>query len=267
LAQFTAPPNDGFVTDVANALTDEQKAALSQTLTQYQKDTSNEIAILVLPNLSGMAIEDVGVTVGRAWGIGDKQKNNGILIIVALEERETRMEVGYGLEGAVPDLVAKGIIEEDMAPAFRQGDYFGGLTAAIASLQKHIAGEYTADRYTKTDASGFGGFFFFLVIIGIQISAAWLGRTKSYWLGGVLGGVLGIILILFSFSFFVVPALVVAGLAFDFVVSRMMPPPGRRGRRGGGFGGFGGGGFGGGSMGGGGFGGGSFGGGGASGKW
>lgn len=265
-AEFTVPANDGFVTDISGTLTSEQETALEQTLTAYKNETSNEIAVLIIPNLGGNDIVEAGVATGRAWGVGSS-KNNGILIIVALEERLTRIDVGYGLEGAVPDLAAKGIIDEEMLPYFRQGEYFEGLQASIGAMQKLIGGEYTADRYTTDKSDWNFGALFFIFIVGIQILSAWLGRTKSYWLGGVVGGVFGIITLFFAWSFLVVPGFIILGLLFDYVVSRIVPQN-RRGRRGGPWGGMGGGGFGGGSGGGfGGFGGGSFGGGGASGKW
>ena len=238
--------------------------SLHQVLQTYKDETSNEIAIVIVPGLSGEVIEDVGLQIGRKWGIGSKGKNNGILMLVAYAEHEVRFDVGYGLEGAVPDIVAKGIIDTDIVPAFRNGDYYGGIAAAVDSLKKHIGGEYTADRYaTKEVSSNMSGFLFFIAMIAFQALASFLGRTKSWWLGGVLGGLGGIALAIIFGWWLSIPFLVILGLAFDYLVSKNYGKP-RRGRGmwigGGGFGGGSGGGFGG-------FGGGGFGGGGASGKW
>ncbi|MDD4318949.1 MAG: TPM domain-containing protein [Candidatus Peribacteraceae bacterium] len=263
LAAFTVPPNDGFVTDSANVLTQQQKSELDATLAAYRNETSNEIAILLVPSLGGEAIDEVGVQVGRAWGVGAKEKNNGILVLAALEERQVTIQTGYGLEGAVPDIVAKGIIDEDIVPRFRDGKYYEGLLAATESLRKHIGGEYTADRYAEGGMPDAAGFVFFLGFMVLNFLGAFLARSKSWWMGGVLGGVFGLILTVMFSWWLAIPGLILLGLIFDFIVSRM--PRSRHGRGRWWGGGLGGGGFGG--RGGGGFGGGSFGGGGASGRW
>jgi uncharacterized protein len=237
-------------------------------LLQYQKQTTNEIAIVILPNLGGYAIEEAALEIGRKWGVGSV-KNNGILMLVAYEEREVRIEVGYGLEGAVPDLVAKGIIDTDIVPFFREGQYAKGIEAAIDSLKKHIGNEYTADRYAKpeTDSPFLGTGLIFAFVL-FQWLLVILGRTKSWWLGGVFGAVAGIILVVLFSWWISIPVLVILGLFLDFVVSRNYKKRGPTKWWAGGGWGPGGGGFGGGSGGGfGGFGGGSFGGGGASGRW
>ncbi len=264
LAEFTPPPNDGFVTDEASVLSDEEELSLETTLTNYRNETSNEIAIVILKNLAGDTIENAALTIARKWGVGSS-KNNGVLVLLSYEERELRIEVGYGLEGAIPDIVAKNIIEELIVPSLREGKYAEGLVAGIDALQKHIGGEYTADRYNNEPFDG-GGFQFliFIAFILFQLALTFLGRTKSWWLGGVLGGGIGILLTIFFQAWLLIPILTVVGLLFDFIASKTHGKTGRSGRFGGGFGS----GFGGSSGGGfGGFSGGSFGGGGASGKW
>lgn len=258
---FEVPPNDGFYTQAFGVLTQEEEQNVEQILSTYQQETSNEIAILMLESLSGSTIEEAGLETGRQWRVGTEENDNGILIIAALQERELRIEVGYGLEGAVPDITAKGIIDTVIGPKFAEARYAEGLLAGIDALQKHIGGEYEPDRYTKEEG-GFWQFGFILLLVGGNFLAAVLGRTKSWWLGGVIGGVIGIVLTVLYAWWIAIPIFVVVGLVFDFVVSKNPPRRGRGGRGGfgGGFGGGGGGGFGG-------FGGGSFGGGGASGRW
>ncbi|MDD5103661.1 MAG: TPM domain-containing protein [Candidatus Peribacteraceae bacterium] len=268
---FDVPPNDGFVTDTANVLSAEDKSQISGILSDYQQQTSNQIAVLIVNTLNGEPIADVAVQVGRKWGIGTKENNNGILILVAYADREIFLATGYGLEGAVPDIVAKGIIEQEITPAFRDGDYAGGIRAGILALEKHIGGEYTADRYAQSgDSGGFTPFLFFFAVILLQWLVVFLGRTKSWWLGGVLGGVSGVGLAIAFGWWLTIPVLFIIGLLIDFIASKTYRPlrAGRRGGRGG-WGMGGGFGSGGGSSGGGfgGFGGGSFGGGGAGGKW
>lgn len=265
-AAFEIPVNDGLVTDEAAILTVDQKETVASVLLQYQKDTSNEIAVLIVKTLDGMTPADAAVEVGRKWGVGSKEKDNGILMLIAYEDREVFIATGYGLEGAVPDIVAAGVVNEDMLPAFREGKYYEGIMAGIDSLKKHIGGEYTADRYKVDEDAPAIAWVFFLVFIAFNWLGAVFARTKSWWLGGVAGGIGGMLLTIWYGWWLSVPFLVIVGLIFDFIVSNMPQTRGRGGRGGG----FGGGGFGGGSSGGGGFGGfggGSFGGGGAGGKW
>ena len=264
---FTVPPNDGFVTDAAGVLSEADRTAIAQQLQEYRTRTSNEIAILIVQSLEGESIADVSVQVGRAWGVGTKEKNNGILLLVAYDDRQMFLATGYGLEGAVPDIVAKGIIDREMAPRFREGDYAGGIRAAIDALEKHIGGEYTADRYAQSEGSSAPlGFLVFFGIFVLQGLVAFLGRTKSWWLGGVIGAGAGFILALIFTWWWSVPLLVIIGLLIDYIASKTYRPG--KHRRGGGWW------MGGGSMGGGnssggfgGFSGGSFGGGGAGGRW
>lgn len=260
---FGVPPNDGFFTQTSPILTASQEAEIERLLTDEEETSGNEIAILLTDTLGGDSIEVVSNDVFRAWGVGKKDYDNGILIVVAAADQEARIEVGYGLEGAVPDIVAKGVIENDMVPPFIEGKYYDGLIAAIDSLRKHIAGEYTADRYAESDLPDIGQVLLFLFFIAFQVCGSLMARTKSWWLGGVLGGIAGIVLIVLFSWWIALPFLIGGGLLLDYGLSKAGPA--RRGR---GFWiGGGGGGFGGGGGGFGGFGGGSSGGGGASGKW
>ncbi len=265
---FTPPPNDGFVTDAIGLLTQQERDALADDLQAYARETSNEIAILIVNDLQGEAIADAAVDVGRAWGVGGEQNDNGILILYkqsdALGENELMIATGYGLEGAVPDLVAKGIIDEEIIPSFKEGEYAEGFAAGIDALKKHIGGEYTADRY-ESMGDGALPFFLFLIFMFGDLVAAFLGRTKSWWFGGIIGGVFGVVLTALFSWWISIPVLVAIGLVFDYLLSRS-GYRGMRGRGGRGGSGFWGGGSGG-SGGFGGFGGGSFGGGGASSKW
>ncbi|OGJ68705.1 hypothetical protein A3J34_01700 [Candidatus Peribacteria bacterium RIFCSPLOWO2_02_FULL_51_10] len=249
-AAFPVPPNDGFVTDTAGLLSSDQEQSIEAEIGAYRRETSNEIAVAIIKNLQGSAIEEAGLEIGRKWGIGAGQKNNGILMLIAYEERQVRIEVGYGLEGAVPDIVAKGIVEMDMIPKFRDGDYGGAITAALDSLKKHIGGEYKSDRYAVGEGEpGLLPYVFFVLFILLQGLIAVMARSKTWWLGGIFGGAAGVILTVIFGWWLTIPFLVFLGLLIDFIVSKHPP---RGGRSGGGFGGFGGG---------------SFGGGGASGRW
>ncbi len=255
------PVNNGYVTDEARILNDSEVTTIQAELAAYEKETSNQIAVVILPSLQGEAIEEVSLQIARRWGIGQQGKDNGILLLIAYEDRQARIEVGYGLEGAVPDVVAKGAIDKDLVPAFRDGQYAIGIQSVISALQKHIGGEFTADRYNKDEGSAFDGVLPLIIFLGIQWLFAVLGRTKSWWLGGVVGGVGGIVLSMLYGWFLSIPVLIVLGLLLDFVISKNYHRrgtnsffvggnwgPGGGGSSSGGFGGFGGGGFGGGGA-------------------
>ncbi len=232
------PPK--LVYDKADVLSPDQERLLEDYLVALDDSTSNQIAIVLVKTLDGGVIEEVANETFRSWGIGSAKRNNGILILAAIDDRDIRIEVGYGLEGAIPDAIAGTIIRKDIAPRFKEEDYYHGLVKAVENLGKAAAGEYREPRERKTD-NVVGGksilkFIIIMIIIIFLIGRGGGGRGRrrgnvmtrrgSDWLGPmILGSMLG-------------------------------------GRGGGGFGGggFGGGGFGG-------FGGGSSGGGGASGSW
>lgn len=266
LAEFEVPPNDNYVTQLIQMISPEQEEELETKLAQYEKDTSNQIAILLVDTMSGASLVDAAVETGRAWGVGTKEHNNGVLLMIAVRDREATMQIGYGLEGALPDIVVGGILQEDLKPNLMEAKYYEGLLATIDAIEKRAAGEYTADRYNESTGFPGGTLLLFIVLIAGQFFASVFAKSRSWWAGGVVGGVAGLILAFFWNWWLSIPFLVIVGLVLDYVVSSN--PNLMRSRRGrgtwGGGGGFGGGGSGGGF---GGFGGGSFGGGGGSMKW
>ena len=234
-----SPPR--LVNDLAGLMQAGEADQLERKLVTYNDSTSSQIAVVTVPNLDGNDIADYAQKLYEAWGIGRKGKNNGILILVAKEEHTARIQTGYGLEGAVPDALAKRIISNTLVPAFRQNQYYAGLDRATDQLIALAKGEYQADPADARpqDRRNGSGFPFWIIILVIVIIFTVL-RNRG---GGGGGGNRG-----FGGGF--IPPIIFGG-----------------GFGGGGFGG-GGGGFGGGGGGGfGGFGGGSSGGGGASGNW
>ena len=230
------PPS--LVVDNANVFASQDRQALERKLVALDDSTSNQICVVTVPSMNGEVIEEVANKTFRDWGIGNKKTNNGILILVAVNDRKIRIEVGYGLEGAVPDVTANDIINNDITPAFTQGNYLGGINAAVDDLSKAAVGEYKVKRERQKSSGGGGSNILgiIIIIIVIIIISSRGGR------GGRGGGGGWIAPILFNSGGF-------GGFG--------------GGNSGGGFGGFGGdsgGGFGG-------FGGGSSGGGGASGSW
>lgn len=145
VAQSEVPPLTGRVMDAAGILSPETEAMLTDLLRTHEDSTGNQIVVATVPSLSGEAIEEFTLRAGREWGIGTDENDNGILLIVAPSERKVRIEVGYGLEGAVPDAVAARIIRREIIPQFRDGDFDGGVAAGTIALLEAVRGEYRAD--------------------------------------------------------------------------------------------------------------------------
>lgn len=264
----------GYVNDFAGVLSTQAKQDLEAELSAFQKETSNEIAVAIVPNMGGDYIENFAVKLFEEWKIGTKDKDNGVLLLLAMEEREMRIEVGYGLEGSLPDSLAQRILDNELRPRLRAGDVDGAVTAGVRAIELATKGEYQPPTQSLTDFSWIGENFtwiFFVIIFIFQWFAAMLARSKSWWAGGVLGVIAGTILgWFFALSSILVGVIAIGlglfGLLLDFIVSSSYrshlggsAPPWWAG--GGGFGGrSSGGGFGS-------FGGGSSGGGGASGRW
>ena len=219
---------------------------LESVLAEGERATGAQVVVALFPSLDGESLEDFSIRVAEKWRVGRKELDDGVIILVFVADRKVRIEVGYGLEGAIPDIEASHIIREVIAPRFREGRYDAGLEAAARAIYARVETKAPAER--RGPARGRGsefpfwglvGFFGILAIIAVMLmreAATTRGITRGYTTGGRRG--------------WGVPPVI------------FFPPFGGGGRRGDGGGGFGGGGFGGFSSGGGGFGGG-----GASGDW
>jgi uncharacterized protein len=173
--EFPPKPNPPrLVNDFAGVLSSEETAQLEKKLVAYDDSTSTQIAIVLIETLKGYPIEEYALKLFRDWGIGNKKTNNGVLILAAIADRQIRIETGYGLEGAVPDIVANQIIRNDIAPNFRSGNYYQGLDAACESIIRAAAGEYKApEGYGKRKGEGGGrvlGMIVLFIIIIIILS-------------------------------------------------------------------------------------------------
>lgn len=270
-------PN-GYINDFAQVLSAEAKRTLESELASFNQTTSNEIAVAIVPNMGGDYIENYAVKLFAEWGIGKKDKDNGVLLVLSIEERKMRIEVGYGLEGALPDSVAQSILDNEMTPLLKAGDYDAAVTAGVHAIEQATKGEYTSSSEVQSAGKSLeeslldGGIIFFVFgLFILQVFAAILSRSRSWWAGGAVGllGGLGIGWFLALGLLLIIPLIIVLtmlGLLFDYVVStgyqkaktQGVTPPwwtggsGGSSSSGGGFGGFGGG---------------SSGGGGASGGW
>lgn len=166
-------PNQPVV-DQAGLLSSGDVQYLSQRLQAYRDSTSIEIAVLIVQSLDGAPVEDYAHKVFNSWGIGKDSADNGALLLIALQEKKTRIEVGYGLEGALTDAESNRIVNKNasMAGYFRQGDFAGGINAAIDGIMIAVGGDYIkyAEKYEKERGKGFSGAFFWLILAFIIFS-------------------------------------------------------------------------------------------------
>jgi len=256
------PPLAGRVVDVNATLTAEQRRELEASLEAFEKRKGSQIAVLITGTTFPEPIESFSLRVAEAWKIGRKGVDDGIVVVVARSDQAMRIEVGYGLEGAVPDATAKRLIEEEFIPRFREGDFYGGLRAGLDRLMRVIDGEPLPPPKREGGGSeprSIEAYFILFMAIVIAVGGllrALFGRLPA---AAIVG--FGTCLLAWLIVAPLTVALLVGIVGFIFTLAG----GGHRG----GLGGFGRGGYGGGGFGGGGFsgGGGGFGGGGASGRW
>lgn len=260
-AQVAVPPLTGHVIDQTGTLTAEQKAALEQTLAAFEARKGSQLAVLMVASSAPEEIEQYALRVAEQWKLGRKKVDDGAILVVAKDDRAMRIEVGYGLEGALSDLTTKRIISETILPRFKSQDFNGGITAGVEKVIRVVDGEPLPAPSARSsqgigDIQQYAPMLFILALAVGGVLRVTLGKVPG---SLVTGGIVAVI------AWFVVGAMsmaVVAGVVALLVtlLGGGMLGPGLRGYyRGGGPGGRGGGGFSGG--------GGGFGGGGASGRW
>lgn len=263
-AQVAVPTLKTRVTDLTRSLTPNQTDTLEQLLKSLEARKGSQVAVLIVPSTEPEKIEQYAIRVAEAWKLGRKGIDDGALMLIAKDDRALRIEVGRGLEGAIPDAVANRIIDEIMVPFLKQGDLYGGIQAGIVRLIRIIEGEPLPPRQAKDTAwSGYLDYLpvaFIMVFVVAGVVCALFGRLVG---AGMTAGISGFLFWLIAGT--LLGAVAVAVVAFVIVLAG----GGRPGLGHGGYGGFGSGGGFGGLGGGGGFGGGGggFGGGGASGRW
>ncbi|WP_028990542.1 YgcG family protein [Thermithiobacillus tepidarius DSM 3134] len=267
-AEVPVPSLTAHVVDQTGTLTAQQQAALEQMLRDFEAQKGSQLAVLIVPSTQPESIEQYSIRVVDQWKLGRKKVDDGALLLVAKNDRTMRIEVGYGLEGVLPDAIAKRIISEVITPYFQRGDFYGGIQAGLQQMMRVIEGEPLPPpaAQPRERAPGFGQLLFFLflfVLIGGGILQAVLGQFMGAAATGLV--VAGLAWLLLNTVLFAL----LAGLG-AFIFTLIGPIRGGMG----GFRGMGGGWPGGGWSGGGGFGGGGwsgggggFGGGGASGRW
>lgn len=146
LGQLSVPEHGGvWVHDDANILSAQTEARIESMLKGERDSTSNQIAVLTIPSLQGESIDEYSLRVAEAWKLGKADKDNGVLLLIAIEDKQIRIETGYGLEGVLTDALSSRINRNEIAPHFRQGDYDGGVQAGVVAIIQAIKGEYKND--------------------------------------------------------------------------------------------------------------------------
>lgn len=259
-AEVAVPTLTAHIIDQTSTLTTDQQQALEQTLQAFEVRKGSQSAVLILPTTHPEAIEQYAIRVAEQWKLGRKKVDDGVILIVAKDDRTLRIEVGYGLEGALNDATSKRIISEIITPSFKQGEFYGGINAGVRQIIRVIEGEGLAEpgKKNSNNSSEIQNYFpvmFILALVIGRVLRSVLGRFP----GAIFtGGVIAVLAWFFAGALSIALIAGVAALLFTLLSSSLTGAM-LLGSLGAGRGGFGGGGFGGG--------GGGFGGGGASGRW
>lgn len=188
--QRSIPEHGGvWVHDEANILSQSTKALLESILKAERDSTSNQIAVLIIPSLDGESLEDYSLKVSENWGLGQKSKDNGVLLLIAINDRQVRIETGYGLEGVLTDALSSRINRNEIAPHFRQGNYDEGVKAGVIAIIQAIKGEYKNDDQPQVRKSSrrspIGTILILIIIIIIASRKGRGGRGGGgYWSTG-----------------------------------------------------------------------------------
>ncbi|MFN3940211.1 MAG: TPM domain-containing protein [Chitinophagales bacterium] len=190
-----SPPR--LVNDLADVLSPDQENALEAKLVAFDDSTSTQIAVITIPSTGRYVIEDFALYLGRTWGVGQQEMNNGVVILAAIDDRAVTIQVGYGIEPFVTDGRAKRIIEQDVIPAFANGDYYSGLDAAANKVMAYVAGEFDAlGDETPADLNWKNIVLVIIIVLVILYflsksggggGVTYTGRGPTYWGGQWMG--------------------------------------------------------------------------------
>jgi uncharacterized protein len=182
-AEFPEKP-DRYVTDSARLLSNQTEEKLERILHDYEIQTTNQVVVVTFPSLEGESLEDFSIRLAEKWQVGQKGKDNGVILLIFKKERQMRIEVGYGLEGALPDALAGQIIQQVMAPYFKQGKYDEGVLAGVNAILQATQGEFKAERGSQgVTSSEIEVFFKILFLIAAFLFLVDLFRYSFYFAG------------------------------------------------------------------------------------
>ena len=171
-----------LITDFTNTLSSDETAQLEQKLVAFNDSTSTQIAVVMMQSTGFYDISEYAVQLYNKWGIGQKDKNNGVLILIAKEDRKVFINTGYGIEGVLPDILCKRIVDRDILPNFKLNNYYEGIDAATNSIMSIVNGEYTADDYMKKGGKQNPSWFviFMVFFIGFIVLFARIKYVSRY---------------------------------------------------------------------------------------
>lgn len=246
LMALDAPQLTGRINDQAGMLSPEARQRLEQKLAAFERETSNQVAILTIPSLLGDDIDQFSIRVAEAWKLGQKGRDNGVLLILAQSERKVRIEVGMGLQGVLPDVTASRIIRENMRPHLKSGNFDQGITIAVDSIIAATKGEFKgAGQPARTQTTKKTSSSFVTLFLLVAVAAVILGLFSRY-LGGAAGAVgvpLAASMAFPGIGLLTLFLLAAGGLIGGFLLSMLAANMFAGGSGGFGGGGFGGGGF------------------------
>lgn len=189
VAALDIPRLNGYINDHAGMIPASTELKLEQYLEQFEQTDSTQIAVLTLTSLEGEDLADTSLRVAEQWQLGQKQSDNGLLLLIAKEDRKIRIEVGRGLEGRLTDLLAGRIIDGEISPYFKQGDFSGGIIAGVISMGEAVRGEYTGTgKRKKKKRSSFGWLTMLLFLAPGLLPFGGRRRRSMFWMGGGFGG-------------------------------------------------------------------------------
>jgi uncharacterized protein len=175
-----APAKQVLVNDYTGTLTADQASVLEQKLVAFDDSTSTQIAVVIIPSLNGNEIADYNVKLFRAWGVGNKKNNNGVVLLIAKDDHKLNITTGYGVEGALPDITCKEIIDEIIVPQFKGNDYYHGIDEGTTAIMQAVKGEYKAPAgYHSSSSNFFSGRLIFLIIMIIIFIALSSGGSSG----------------------------------------------------------------------------------------
>lgn len=196
-AEVIPPKPDRYFNDYAGVISKEAARRFNEQLAQFERETSDQVVVAIFPKMQSESdIADYTQRVAQAWGVGQKERRNGVVLFVFIQDRKMFIQVGYGLEGALPDITAFDITEYRIKPHFRNGDYEGGIAAGIDSIFKAIRGEYKGSGKTVAEEHRGGGalglfyfvFFFIVFVVVLSAIAAMTRRLGGYGYSSRRGG-------------------------------------------------------------------------------
>lgn len=194
-AQRAVPAHNAvWVHDEANVLSASAKGQMEALLQAHRDSTSTQIAVLIVPSLEGEDIDGYAVRVFEEWKLGQKGKDNGVLFLIAMQERQMRIEVGYGLEGVLTDALSSRINRNEVAPYFREGNYEAGIQAGVVAIIKAVAGEYKNDNPAprkRGKKSSWSTIIFIILLVILMSRRNRGGGAGGYWTAAMMGSMLG----------------------------------------------------------------------------